>query len=71
VCASLRQSGLEFQTALEDGRPASVISSVAERMNADMIVVGRRDRSGIAEILMGSVSHEVSHPSKRPVTLIS
>jgi nucleotide-binding universal stress UspA family protein len=69
-CAALRKSGVEFQTVLEDGRPASVISSVADRLNADMIVLGKRGRSGIAELLMGSVSHEVSHHSKRPVTII-
>jgi nucleotide-binding universal stress UspA family protein len=70
-CAPLRLSGLEFKTVIEDGRPASVILSVAERLNADMIVVGRRGRSVVAEIAMGSVSREVSHHATRPVTLVS
>lgn len=70
-CAPLKQSGLKFETVLEDGRPASVISSVADRLNADLIVVGKRGRSGVAEVLMGSVSHEVSHQSRRPVTIVS
>jgi nucleotide-binding universal stress UspA family protein len=71
ACKSLRDSGLPYRTIVEDGRAASVIAAVADRENADLVVVGRRGRGGLAELLLGSVSHELSHHCKRPVVLIS
>ncbi len=69
-CRALKTSGVEYRALMEDGRPASVISSVAERMDADVIVVGRRGRSAIGELLLGSVSHELAIHSKRPVLIV-
>lgn len=70
-CKPMVESGLKSRTVLADGRPASVITDVADRENADLIVVGRRGRGGAAEMLLGSVSREVTHRSKRPVVVIS
>jgi nucleotide-binding universal stress UspA family protein len=69
-CKPLKDSGVGYQTVMEDGRPASVIAGVAERDDADVIVVARRGRGGVAELLLGSVSHELALHSKRPVLLI-
>jgi len=69
-CRPLKASGLRYRTVMEDGRPASVLDQVAGRENADLIVVGRRGRSGAAELLLGSVSHELATHSRRPVLLI-
>ncbi len=43
------------------GDPEKAISDFAEVWNADLIVVGRRGRVGIAEILLGSVSNYTIH----------
>ena len=56
---------------MDDGRAASVISDVANRENADMLIVARRDRGGVAELLLGSTRHLLVLHSKRPVLLIS
>jgi nucleotide-binding universal stress UspA family protein len=69
-CAPLRQSGLPYRVMLEDGRPASVIVGAADSVDADVVVMGRRGRGGVAELLLGSASHEVALQSKRPVLLI-
>jgi nucleotide-binding universal stress UspA family protein len=69
-CRPLKASGLRYHTVMRDGRPASVIEDVADEENADIIVVARRGRSGVAELLLGSVSHELATHSKRPVLLI-
>jgi nucleotide-binding universal stress UspA family protein len=69
-CTPLKASGVGYRTVMEDGRPASVIAEVAERDAADVIVVARRGRGGVAELLLGSVSHELALHSKRPVLLI-
>ncbi len=70
-CQALRDSGLCYRTIMEDGRPARVIADVARREDADLVVVGRSGRGGIAELLLGSVSHELTHVSDRPVMLVS
>jgi nucleotide-binding universal stress UspA family protein len=69
-CRPLKEAGVKFRTIMEDGRPASVINDVADRFNADVIVLGRRGRGGVAELVLGSVSHELVLHSKRPVLLI-
>lgn len=70
-CKPLRESGLKYRAVMEDGRPASVLSKVADQVNADIVLVGRRGRGGVAELLLGSVSHELVQHSKRPVLVIS
>jgi nucleotide-binding universal stress UspA family protein len=70
-CKSLRSAGVQYRTVMEDGRPASVIAKVADSFDADVVVVGRRGRGGIAELVLGSVSHELVLHSKRPILLIS
>jgi nucleotide-binding universal stress UspA family protein len=70
-CKRLRDAGARYRTVMEDGRPASVIAKVADGVDADVIVVGRRGRGGVAELVLGSVSHELVLHSKRPILLIS
>jgi nucleotide-binding universal stress UspA family protein len=66
----LMGSGVRYTTVMEDGRPATVIANVADRMKADIIAVGRRGRGEVAELLLGSVSHELVLHSKHPVLLV-
>lgn len=70
-CDPLRQAEIPYRTVMEDGRAAVVIAGVADRMDADLVVVGRRGRGGVAELLLGSVSHELTQHCRRPVLLIS
>jgi nucleotide-binding universal stress UspA family protein len=70
-CKPLKDAGVRHRAVMEDGRPASVITRVADEVNADVIVVGRRGRGGVAELVLGSVSHELILQCKRPVLLIS
>lgn len=70
-CKPLKVSGVRFRTVMQDGRASSVIDEVAERENADVVVVGRRGRGGVTELLLGSVSHALVLHSKRPVLVIS
>ncbi len=65
----LKTAGVKYRALLVDGRPASVILDIADSEKADLIVVGRRGRGEVAELLLGSVSHEIALHSKRPVLL--
>ena len=70
-CKPLKIAGVKYRTVMEEGRAATVIAEVAERENADVIVVGRRGRGGVAELLLGSASHELVLHSRRPVMVVS
>lgn len=70
-CRPLADSGVAYRTVVQDGRAASVIASVADANGADVVVIGRRGRGGVAELLLGSVSHELVLHCKRPVLVIS
>ena len=69
-CRPLKTAGVRFRAVLLDGRPASVILDLADQEKAGLIVVGRRGRGEVTELLLGSVSHEVVLHSKRPVLLV-
>jgi nucleotide-binding universal stress UspA family protein len=69
-CRPLKTAGVRFRAVLQNGRPASVILDLADQEKAGLIVVGRRGRGEVAELLLGSVSHEISLHSKRPVLLV-
>lgn len=69
-CAPLRESGVKFRTLITDGRPATVLAQTAEGEGAQVIIVARRGRGGVAELVLGSVSHELMLHSRTPVLLI-
>jgi nucleotide-binding universal stress UspA family protein len=70
-CRPLIDSGLAYRAVFAQGRPAAVLATVAEAEGADLVVVGRRGRGGFAELVLGSVSHELTHHCSIPVVLIS
>ena len=43
------------------GDPSNNICDLADELEVDLIVVGRKDRSGLEELLLGSVSSAVVH----------
>ncbi|MEQ5803236.1 universal stress protein [Halomonas sp. H10-9-1] len=54
-------SGLEVEESVRQGRPAALITEQAEKVNADVIVMGSRGLSNVRGMVFGSVSHKVSH----------
>lgn len=49
---------------------ASAIEKAAKKYHADLIVIGTHGRSGIARLLLGSVSEQLIRQSRLPVLLI-
>jgi len=65
VATICRDKGIEtVKERVEEGNPANVITKIAEEMPADMIIMGNRGLSDFRGILVGSVSHKVSHMAK-------
>jgi nucleotide-binding universal stress UspA family protein len=54
----------DCESALEDGNPVKRILDYADRENANLIVMGSRGVTDFNGLLMGSVSHTISHLAK-------
>jgi nucleotide-binding universal stress UspA family protein len=64
------EAGVEAEFEIFEGDAAEEIAMIAERRDADLVVVGTRGHSGIAGSLLGSVSADVVRRSKRPVVVV-
>ena len=67
---SLRQLGLEAELVEAIGDPAEAIVLVAERHDADLIVVGTREPSLIERLLGHSVSEQVQRRAHCDVLIV-
>jgi nucleotide-binding universal stress UspA family protein len=56
--AALRASGIDCSTLIEEGDPADVLVSLAERCGADVLVIGNK---GMERRVLGSVPNSVTH----------
>jgi nucleotide-binding universal stress UspA family protein len=55
------REGVAAEMHSADGNPADVLVSIAESIEADLVVVGNRGMSGTMRFLLGSVSSKLSH----------
>ncbi|MEW6322347.1 MAG: universal stress protein [Acidobacteriota bacterium] len=55
---------------VQAGDPADVIRSLADELDAALIVTGTRGRTGLARLLLGSTSADLLTRTTRPVLLI-
>jgi nucleotide-binding universal stress UspA family protein len=55
----LRQAGLRASALAAQGDPAATIISIAEKSQADLIVLGTHGRTGLRRVLLGSVARNV------------
>ncbi|NJM58722.1 MAG: universal stress protein [Synechococcales cyanobacterium RU_4_20] len=63
---------LEIKTtiAYDLGDPGTLICTQAKDWGADLVLLGRRGRSGLSELLMGSVSNFVLHHAPCSVLVV-
>lgn len=55
----LRQAGLRASALAAQGDPAATIISIAEKSQAELIVLGTHGRTGLRRVLLGSVARNV------------
>lgn len=65
-----RQGVQDVVNLVEEGDAATAILAAAERHDADLIVLGSRGLSDLKALLVGSVSHKVSHLADRPCLIV-
>lgn len=67
-----RQQGVaHVETIIGQGEPARSIISEARKSGADAIVMGSRGLSDLKGLIVGSVSHKVSHAASCTVITVS
>lgn len=54
----------------EVGNPAEIILKTADRVGADLVVVGARGQGRLTEVFLGSVSHRVLMHATRPTLIV-
>lgn len=69
-CAPLRELGLQPATAFVEDTPLDALVAVADRLDADLIVVGARAQSSLRGLLLGSTSLRLPHETSRPVCVV-
>ncbi len=69
-CAEAQSQGVTAEYTCEISAPSQGICDLAKRWSADLIIVGRRGRRGISEILLGSVSNYVVHHAPCAVLVV-
>lgn len=62
--------GVKTEFTQTAGDPGRVICEIADAWGADLIMVGNRGRSGLSELLLGSVSNYVMHHAPCSVLVV-
>lgn len=66
----LEEAGFRVDSQVGSGHAGRVICELAENHEVEGIVMGRRGRGTLGELLLGSISHYVIHHAARPVTIV-
>jgi nucleotide-binding universal stress UspA family protein len=62
--------GIEYDTVEEIGEPAQRLIEVCERLDADLLVVGRRGAGFLRRMVVGSVASHVVNEAPCPVLIV-
>ncbi len=68
--AQANTSGIKTEFTQNIGSPGRMICELATVWNADLIIMGRRGRSGLAEVFLGSESNYVLHHAPCSVQIV-
>ena len=66
----LPTSAVKHRILIVEGHPATEILGVADAEDAALIVVGNGLHSRMEDLFLGSVAHELTHRSRRPLAVI-
>lgn len=70
VAEAADSAGVGARTELRYGIPHEEVVDYADEVDADLIVVGTRSRSGARGRLLGSVTDRVARIAEQPVTIV-
>ncbi len=65
-----RAGGITVDTTMKGGHPAREILALADRAQADMLVIGTHGRGGVEHLLLGSVAEKIMRKASCPVLVV-
>ncbi len=68
--AAVQRAGVAIDSVLLHGPAPEALNEAAEKLHADLLVVGSRGRNALARAILGSVSHALIQTSKKPVLVV-
>ncbi len=68
LSVSTDEAKVDLRAAI--GVPVEVLTEAVEAPEAAMLVLGARGHGGVSGLLLGSVSHAITHRSSKPVAII-
>jgi nucleotide-binding universal stress UspA family protein len=71
AAAGIRMKNVEVTTHALEKDPADAILDVAEKVGADMIVVGNKGMHSASRFVLGNVPNKVSHRARCNVLIVS
>lgn len=71
VAEEARDAGRVVESTVREGRPADEILAYADERDVDLLVMGTHGRTGLQQVLVGSVALEVIREARRPVCTVS
>jgi nucleotide-binding universal stress UspA family protein len=63
-------TGMDYETQEEIGEPSSRLIDVCNRVDADVLVVGRRGAGLLRRMMVGSVANHLVHEAPCPVLVV-
>ena len=66
----LKDTGVEVESFVREGYPATVIVEEADSLEADLIVIGTHGHSGLKHLLLGSIAERVVQKAPCPVLTV-
>jgi nucleotide-binding universal stress UspA family protein len=70
IAAHLKDAGISAEALLVQGPTTDTLLEVAQKVSADLIVIGSHGRSAIFRAFVGSVSEQILKESKVPVMVV-
>ena len=67
---TLRAAGVEARAEVLQGKPGEGLAELADRVHAQMIVVGSYGEKPLRGAILGSTPHRLLHLSERPVLVV-
>jgi len=69
--APLKQEELDVITIVQEGTPREDIVLTADRLKADLLIIGSHSKRGLFDITLGGTAQHVSRYAPCPVVLVS
>jgi len=70
AAASLDLEGIEWESGIEIGDPATTVTALCEDRGAELLVIGRRGAGLFERMMMGSTADRIAHTAPCPVLIV-